>query len=156
MTVTTDGGPGVGATSQGPAVRVATTGRLRGEVRVPGDKSIAHRALLFNAMGEGEAAVLVRHPGADVRSTVGALRTLGALTAATSEEVGLIRFSVRGGGTARTAILPGTGGEQLDCGNSGTSMRLLAGALAGRAAGVELGGDDSGIIEHQNIARTQV
>ena len=110
---------------------------------MPGDKSIAHRALLFNAMGEGEAAVLVRHPGADVRSTVGALRTLGALTAATSEEVGLIRFRVRGGGTARTAILPGTGGEQLDCGNSGTSMRLLAGALAGRAAGVELGGDES-------------
>jgi 3-phosphoshikimate 1-carboxyvinyltransferase len=126
----------------GPA-SIATAGRLRGELRVPGDKSIAHRALLFNALGEGEADVVLRHPGADVRSTAGALATLGALIGAAVEHDGTVRYRIHGGGSAQAARLPGNGGEQLDCGNSGTSMRLLAGALAGRAATVELDGDDS-------------
>jgi 3-phosphoshikimate 1-carboxyvinyltransferase len=115
-------------------VRPATS--LRGELRLPGDKSIAHRALLFNALGEGEAEVSIRHPGADVRSTARALATLGALESTTSGATGVARYRVRG-------PVPERGGETLDCGNSGTSMRLLAGALAGRSGAVTLIGDES-------------
>ena len=120
---------------------------------MPADKSIAHRALLFNAMAGGEAVVTVRRPGADVRSTAGALATLGALDAgreaAQAAETagaadGTIRYRVRGGGTSAGAALPGDGGERLDCGNSGTTMRLLSGALAGRAGrAATLVGDES-------------
>jgi 3-phosphoshikimate 1-carboxyvinyltransferase len=115
-------------------VRPATS--LRGELHLPGDKSIAHRALLFNSLGDGEAEVAIRHPGADVRSTAGALATLGALESTTIGGTGIARYRVRG-------PLPERGGETIDCGNSGTSMRLLAGALAGRPGTVTLVGDGS-------------
>jgi 3-phosphoshikimate 1-carboxyvinyltransferase len=98
-------------------------------LRLPSDKSIAHRALLFNAMAEGEADITLERPGQDVVSTALALRTLGAV-----EPLANARFRVRGGGTAARASLPGNGGETLDCGNSGTSARLFSGALAGRLA----------------------
>lgn len=129
------------------ARRVGAAKKLRGELRLPSDKSIAHRALLFNAMAAGTADVLVRRPGADVRSTAGALRTLGALEAGDAREDGdgLTRYRVRGGGTAKVAGLPGSGGEAFDCGNSGTTVRFLTGALAGRAAATPatLSGDAS-------------
>jgi 3-phosphoshikimate 1-carboxyvinyltransferase len=132
----------VTATETAASFEVGHVERLRGELRLPGDKSIAHRALLFNALGAGEAEVAIRHPGQDVRSTAGALGTLGALVA-TTDEAGEVRYHVRGGGTPTSAALPGDGGETLDCGNSGTSMRLLSGALAGRPAPVRLIGDAS-------------
>ncbi len=84
-------------------------------------------------MATGEAEVTLRRPGADVLSTIAVLRALGAVTGA-EEQDGSAQVSVRGGGLHDAARLPVGGGERLDCGNSGTTMRLLCGALAGRAA----------------------
>lgn len=125
-----------------PRVVSAAT-RLSGTLRVPADKSVAHRALLFNAMGAGSASVRLDRPGADVLSMAGALRTLGAVSDLTPSADGVTVASIHGGGTADAACLPGHGGEVLDCGNAGTAMRLLAGALAGRPASVTLIGDAS-------------
>ncbi len=125
------------------SVGVTPADRLRGELRLPGDKSIAHRALLFDALGEGEADVTIPSPGADVRSTASAIATLGGLLATERLTDGRMRYRVRGGGTRTAAMLPGDGDELLDCGNSGTSMRLLQGALAGRPRSATLVGDAS-------------
>jgi 3-phosphoshikimate 1-carboxyvinyltransferase len=136
----TDQGAAAGGAIPG---RVEPAGRIRGEVRLPGDKSIAHRALLFDALGMGEANVRIPTPGGDVRSTAGVLATLGALLDEVAEPDGVTRYRVRGGGTAGAACLPGTGGELLDHGNAGTSMRLSMGALAGRVAAARQTGDAS-------------
>lgn len=127
------------------ARRVRATKQLHGELRLPSDKSIAHRALLFNGMAAGSADVRIRVPGADVRSTAGVLQTLGVLEAEVAEDDGVTRFRIRGGGTAADAGLPGPGGESFDCGNSGTTVRFLTGALAGRGAATaaKLTGDES-------------
>src|ERR1700736_2810496 len=97
--------------------------RLRGRLRVPGDKSIAHRYALFAAMAEGRSTLAHFAPGADCRSTLMCLRELGVEI----ED-----------GPAGTVIVVGRGFGQLrsptavlDAGNSGTTMRLLAGILAG-------------------------
>ncbi len=99
---------------------------------MPSDKSIAHRALLFNAMAAGSAQITLRRPGADVLSTVQVLSDLGVV-AGMEKTDGSVTVTVRGGGTTDAARLAGGGGERMDCGNSGTTMRLLCGALAGRA-----------------------
>jgi 3-phosphoshikimate 1-carboxyvinyltransferase len=126
------------------AGHVAAARRLHGELRLPSDKSIAHRALLFNAMAAGSAMVTVNRPGADVRSTAAALRLLGALDGETPAADGATRYSVRGGGDGDAASLPGRGEEELGCGNSGTTVRLISGALAGRGRrGATLTGDAS-------------
>jgi 3-phosphoshikimate 1-carboxyvinyltransferase len=122
---------------------VPSAGRIRGEIGLPGDKSIAHRALLFNALGAGEADVRIASPGGDVRSTASVLATLGAMVDQTVGADGVVSYRVRGGGTQGAARLPGSGGESLDHGNSGTSMRLSMGALAGRPAAARQTGDAS-------------
>ncbi len=122
--------------------RVGFAAALRGELRVPSDKSIAHRALLFNALASGDAEVTVRRPGADVRSTAGAIEAMGAIESETADEHGGVLYRLRGWEGSATAL--GKGIEQLDCGNSGTTMRLLSGALAGGAGrGSTLVGDAS-------------
>lgn len=119
--------------------------QLRGTLRLPADKSIAHRALLFNAMGRGSAEVSMHRPGADVRSTAAALADLGALATVDGDpdDGTPVRHRVTGGATAHHAALPGTADVALDCGNSGTLMRLLAGAATTRAGRTVLVGDDS-------------
>lgn len=108
-------------------------GPLRGRVRVPGDKSISHRALLFNALAHGRAQVRGLLDSADVRSTAGCLRELGVQI--TPQGDGVV---VRGrGGALREPT------RVLDCGNAGTTMRLLAGALAGQVGHFVLTGDAS-------------
>jgi len=129
------------ASSRPGEVRRATA--LVGGLRLPADKSVAHRALLFNAMAEGEAEVTVPRPGEDVRSMASALEVLGAVSSIETAPDGLIRVRLRGGGTRAAASLPGRGGETLDCGNAGTAMRLLLGALAGRPGTATLIGDAS-------------
>jgi 3-phosphoshikimate 1-carboxyvinyltransferase len=121
----------VSATAAPPAVRPAS--RLRGRLTLPGDKSIAHRALIVNALSGGPAFVSVRSPGRDVLSTAACLRGLGV---SVDEEAdgALTRFRLSGR-PARDAT--------LDCGNSGTTMRLLAGAIAGLPLRVTLDGDAS-------------
>jgi len=93
---------------------------LKGVVRVPGDKSIAHRALMFSALaGSGEVSGLPE--GDDVRATIRVLSTLG-VTVADGKVSGTIR-DPRG---------------PLDCGESGTTMRLMAGVLLAGGTGGEL------------------
>ena len=112
---------------------VRPAARLRGRLAVPGDKSIAHRALIVNALSGGPAVVEVRSPGADILSTAACLRALG-VTVDTGTDGAVTQFRVSGYPT-RDAT--------LDCGNSGTSMRLLAGAVAGLPLRVTLDGDAS-------------
>ncbi len=132
-----------GSRSADDTGRVSPAPELDGSLRMPADKSVAHRALLFSAMAHGTADVRVVRPGADVRSTLATIAGLGAVEAVSDQGDGVLRVRVRGGGTADQAGLPGTGGEELDCGNSGTTMRLVAGALAGRPAAATLTGDAS-------------
>ena len=107
---------------------------VRGIVRVPGDKSISHRAALFNALGDGQASITNFSPGADCASTLNCLRDLGVDIERNGD-----RVSVRGS-CLRGLREPS---DVLDCGNSGTSMRLLSGALAGSGVFAVLSGDGS-------------
>lgn len=91
-------------------------------IRVPGDKSISHRALMLAALGDGVSRVTDILDSADVRSTAGALRAMGARIPAFGADMS-IRGVGLGGLVAPTA--------PLDCGNSGTTTRLLAGVVAG-------------------------
>lgn len=100
-------------------------GRLGGRVRVPGDKSISHRALLFGAIAEGTTTIEGLLPAEDPISTAACLRAMGAVISPI--EAGAV-IDVQGVG------LDGLQepSEVLDCGNSGTTMRLMLGLLAGR------------------------
>lgn len=117
--------------TSGRAVTPAT--RLRGCLEMPSDKSIGHRALIVNALSGGPAVVELRSPGADLMSTIGCLRDLGT------------RIDLRTDGRAVSVALSGVPRRDanLDCGNSGTTMRLLAGAVAGLPLEVRLDGDAS-------------
>ncbi|MDA8317314.1 MAG: 3-phosphoshikimate 1-carboxyvinyltransferase [Actinomycetota bacterium] len=106
---------------------------LGGELRVPGDKSISHRALIVGALGEGTSLLRGLSDGDDVRRTRDAVAALGAEVHDDGEVV-----TVTGGRSLLHAPL-----GPLDCGNSGTSMRLLAGVAAGLAGVTVLAGDAS-------------
>jgi 3-phosphoshikimate 1-carboxyvinyltransferase len=107
---------------------------LHGRLTVPGDKSIAHRALIIDALADGAAQLRNVPTAADVRSTIDCLRALGV---AIECEDGAVE--VHGAGR-RGLVQPAAA---LDCGNSGTSMRLLAGVAAGQNFAVRLDGDES-------------
>ncbi|MHB8707098.1 MAG: 3-phosphoshikimate 1-carboxyvinyltransferase [Coriobacteriia bacterium] len=111
---------------------------LAGRVRVPGDKSISHRAVLFAAMAEGRSHVSDVLDSADVRSTIQAMRALGATIEVSSGQHGL-DLVVDGWGLSG----PTQPAHPIDCGNSGTTVRLLMGVLAGHGIVVELTGDES-------------
>ena len=114
---------------------VRPASRLRGTLSIPGDKSITHRALMLNALATGDAVLEGWLDSDDTRSTMACLRALGA----TIEEPGDGRLIVRGHGRAGLQ----EASNVLDCGNSGTSIRLLAGLVAGLPALSVLSGDDS-------------
>ena len=101
-----------------------------GDFKIPGDKSITHRAILFNGIASGEAVVTDALLGADCLSSVACMRALGARI---EVEGGSIR--VRGAERLRAA--------DCDCGNSGTTMRLLMGLVAGMGVEARLTGDAS-------------
>src|SRR5437016_10031803 len=107
--------------------------RVRGAVRPPGDTSIAHRALLLAALARGRSQLDGLLTGADVKSTARVLRQLGVDIS-----------PVRGGGPVlvRGRVLARPAAT-LDCGNSGTTARLVLGALAGRPFAARLSGDAS-------------
>lgn len=114
-------------------VRLAPLGRIRARLRVPGDKSISHRALILNTLAEGTARVTGLAPGLDVRATAVALTTLGAKI-----------VPVAAGAVTVLGPAAWKADGPVDCGNSGTTARLLLGALAPRAQGeVVLDGDAS-------------
>ena len=125
-----------------PAARVA------GTLRAPGDKSIAHRALILGALADGESVVTGLPPGEDVRATVACLRGLGVRLSPVSAS------PARGGGSEWGLRISPLGADgrsagfatphgALDCANSGTTMRLLAGVLAGSRVSATLDGDAS-------------
>ena len=103
---------------------------FRAVCRVPGDKSLSHRALILAAMARGTSIVNGWGPGEDVASTRAVLGRLGVVF------------------NGDSVVSPGVEGwsapdSPLDCANSGTTMRLLAGALAGRPFSSNLDGDAS-------------
>ncbi|HEL0614641.1 TPA: 3-phosphoshikimate 1-carboxyvinyltransferase [Streptococcus equi subsp. zooepidemicus] len=107
---------------------------LRGRLRVPGDKSISHRAVIFGAIAEGQTVIHGLLRGQDVLATIQALRDLGV---SIYEAADSLIIEGRGFKGLKPAQKP------LDMGNSGTSMRLLAGLLAAQDFSVQLLGDDS-------------
>lgn len=122
-------------TSIATAQTVSGARRLRGEIQVPGDKSVSHRALMFNALARGRARVDGFLDSADTRSTMACLRALGATIEETSDGAVIVE------GRGRAGLVEAT--DVLDCGNSGTSMRLLAGIVAGLPGLAVLTGDES-------------
>jgi 3-phosphoshikimate 1-carboxyvinyltransferase len=104
-------------------------------LRVPGDKSISHRALLFAALAAGESRIRDILDSADVRSTAGALQALGVDVA--FDAAGETRVVGRGLRGLREPAAP------LDCGNSGTTTRLLAGIVAAHPMVTRMVGDAS-------------
>ena len=112
---------------------------LSGVVRVPGDKSISHRSVLFSAMAEGTSHVSGVLDSADVRSSIGAVRALGAEVNLEKQPDGSLAGDIRGWG----GLGPSQPEGAIDCGNSGTTVRLLMGVLAPWDITVELTGDDS-------------
>jgi 3-phosphoshikimate 1-carboxyvinyltransferase len=118
-----------------PSLEARRSPPLRGRVRVPGDKSISHRALIFGALAVGETTVHGLLEGEDVINTARAIRGLGAEV----QRIGAGMWRIQGvgiGGFA-SAIHP------LDFGNSGTGCRLIMGAVAGCAITTVFEGDAS-------------
>lgn len=105
--------------------------RFEGEFELPGDKSITHRALMLNSAAEGEAVITNALCGEDCISTCACMRALGAkidIDGKTMRVRGVDRFRA---------------GRELDCGNSGTTIRLLTGLVSGKGIDAVLKGDES-------------
>ena len=118
-------------------MRIEGGSPLRGSVRPPGDKSISHRALILSALAEGESQIFGLSDGEDVARTAGALSAMGA-EINLPDDLGSAEAEVRV--TGRHLSEPA---EPLYLGNSGTSMRLLAGVCAAHPMNVVLDGDES-------------
>ncbi|MHB8895580.1 MAG: 3-phosphoshikimate 1-carboxyvinyltransferase [Candidatus Geothermincolia bacterium] len=110
------------------------SGPLSGRVKVPGDKSISHRAAIVGALARGTTTISNYSGGADCASTLAVLRGLGVEI---HEENGKLFIGGTGGAGFDDAV------RELDCGNSGTTMRLVAGAIAPFPVDVILTGDAS-------------
>lgn len=125
-----------------PAVYVTASIRssgLKGRLRVPGDKSISHRALMFGALAIGETHITGLLEGEDVLNTAQAMRALGATVERSEDADGVSKWTVRGRGVGGL-LEPG---GVLDMGNSGTGARLLTGLLASHAMTAVMTGDSS-------------
>ena len=112
---------------------------LSGIGTVPGDKSISHRAVLLGAMAQGTSHLEGVLDSADVRSSIAAVRALGAVVDLAKQEDGSLAGTVTGWGDQG----PSSPDDAIDCGNSGTTTRLLMGVLAPWDVEVELVGDAS-------------
>ncbi|HYM83586.1 MAG TPA: 3-phosphoshikimate 1-carboxyvinyltransferase [Candidatus Dormibacteraeota bacterium] len=130
-----DGAPGID-----PAVTIVRPAvRLRGELRMPGDKSISHRALILAALARGSGRIVGAGDGADVRTTAAIVARLGATVERVADDGRTVDYRVDSPGTAGLREPDGI----LDCGNSGTSLRLFAGVLARLPVYAVLDGDTS-------------
>ncbi|MGB9400684.1 MAG: 3-phosphoshikimate 1-carboxyvinyltransferase, partial [Pseudolabrys sp.] len=110
-------------------------GPILGRVRVPGDKSISHRALILGALTVGETTITGLLEGEDVLRTADVMRALGARVERTGDQIWRVH-GVGIGGFAQPA-------NALDFGNSGTGVRLAIGAVAGAAVTATFDGDES-------------
>ncbi len=115
-------------------MKIRSAAGLKGEVALPGDKSISHRAAIFLALSDGEARVTNFGTSADCSATVNCLRDLGVTI--DRADSSLTIHGVGKDGLKRSD-------RDLDCENSGTTMRLMAGVLAGQDMGSVLTGDES-------------
>jgi 3-phosphoshikimate 1-carboxyvinyltransferase len=116
-------------------MKIEPAASLRGHIAVPGDKSISHRAVLLGAIGDGQTAVRGFGRSGDTEATIAAVRALGV----TVDEDDVDSLRVQGVGLHGLR----EPGAPIDCGNSGTTLRLLAGILAGQQGRFELTGDES-------------
>ena len=107
---------------------------INGVVTIPGDKSISHRAAIIASMADGESRIDNYSTGADCASTVRCMRDLGV-------EIEHVNMTLTVKGVGKTGFKKA--GKPLDCGNSGTTMRLLSGLLASQNFESVLTGDDS-------------
>jgi len=107
------------------------------ELQVPGDKSLSHRALLFAALAHGESEISGVLPGEDCQSTATCLRALGVMIPTLPSDGAPVRIVGAGPQGLKAPA------ELLDCGNSGTTARLLLGLLAGAGISATLDGDAS-------------
>ncbi len=108
--------------------------KVAGTVRVPGDKSISHRSLILASLADGESRIRGILDSEDVRSTAGALRALGV-------RIPVLSADMRVDGVGLRGLRAPTG--TLDCGNSGTSARLMAGVVAAYPFAAHFEGDAS-------------
>ncbi len=115
-----------------PVLRTGPSGPLRGQVEAPGDKSISHRALMLGALAEGETRIEGLSEGRDLLITADALRALGAQ----AKRVGAGSWRVHGAAWHSPKV-------PIYCGNSGTTARLLMGAIASRNIIAKFAGDPS-------------
>jgi 3-phosphoshikimate 1-carboxyvinyltransferase len=119
--------------SQGKSIVIRPARSVFGSVRLPGDKSISHRYAMLGGIAEGTTKLDNFSSGADCASTLGCLRSLG----------------VKWERNAGSVVIHGSGArleapsEPLDCGNSGSTIRMLSGILAGQEFSSELAGDES-------------
>ena len=115
-------------------ITLTKTARLRGELTVPGDKSISHRSVMFGSIAKGVTEITGFLQGADCLSTIGCFSAMGVEIRNSGK-----RVTVHGRGL-RGLCQPG---HMLDCGNSGTTTRLISGILSGQNFPVTLTGDAS-------------
>ena len=111
-----------------------TISHLNGSIRVPGDKSISHRSIIFGSLAEGQTKVYDILRGEDVLSTIQVFRDLGVEIEDKDGVITIQGVGMEGLKAPKNA---------LDMGNSGTSIRLISGVLAGAEFEVEMFGDDS-------------
>ena len=109
---------------------------LKGELTVPGDKSISHRSVMLGALSEGTTHVKGFLNGADCLSTIGCFRNLGIGIELSEDET---EVTIHGKGLHGLSVFKGV----LDCGNSGTTTRLISGILSAQKFDSELTGDES-------------
>lgn len=114
---------------------IAPAATVRGRLQVPGDKSISHRYAVLAALADGSSTLTNYAPGADCQSTLACLEALGVAIARGA--TGTVTVTGRGLGGLTAPAVP------LDCGNSGTTMRLLSGVLAAHPFSSTLVGDAS-------------
>jgi 3-phosphoshikimate 1-carboxyvinyltransferase len=116
------------------SLTITPAGPLKGTIAVPGDKSITHRAIILSALAEGDSAISAYCRGEDCLNTMRAFQAMGIQIEERPEQL-----RVRGKGFWGLT----EPAQPLDCGNSGTGIRLLAGVLAGQDFFTILTGDDS-------------
>ncbi len=131
--------PSLGGEGEPDVAEIRPAARLRGEPGLPGDKSISHRALLLAALAEGGSRIAGAGDGGDVRTTAALVARLGVSVERVAGDGRRVDYRVVSPGVDGLAEADGV----LDCANSGTSLRLIAGILAGLPSYHVLDGDDS-------------
>jgi 3-phosphoshikimate 1-carboxyvinyltransferase len=137
--LTTQARPNLAGGAEPDVAGIRPAARLRGRPGLPGDKSISHRALLLAALADGESVIEGAGDGADVQTTAGLVARLGARVERRRSDGRRVDYQVVSAGMAGLHEADGV----LDCGNSGTTTRLITGILAGLPGYHVLDGDES-------------